>query len=92
MIPAEIWRLNNEKVTKLFVETKKVVSIELDARHQIADAVPANNAFPRRNVPSQLDLYKSTQSGTRNQMADAMAELKAKQAPEGSAAPIAPSH
>ena len=92
MIPAEIWRLNNEKVTKLFVETKKVVSIELDARHQIADAVPANNAFPRRNVPSQLDLYKSTQSGTRNQMADAMAELKAKQAPEGSAAPIAPGH
>ena len=90
IIPAEIWRLNNEKVTKLFVETKKVVSIELDARHQIADAVPANNAFPRRNVPSQLDLYKSTQSGTRNQMADAMAELKAKQAPASGAAPIAP--
>ncbi|MEQ1780692.1 MAG: M1 family metallopeptidase [Hyphomonadaceae bacterium] len=90
MIPAEIWRLNNEKVTKLFVETKKVVSIELDARHQIADAVPANNAFPRRNVPSQLDLYKSTQSGTRNQMADAMAELKAKQQPASAAAPITP--
>jgi hypothetical protein len=34
MIPAEIWRMNNEKVTKLFVETKKVVSVELDARHQ----------------------------------------------------------
>ncbi len=92
MIPAEIWRLNNEKVSKLFVETKKVVSIELDARHQIADAVPQNNAFPRKNVPSQLDLYKSTQGGTRNKMADSMAELKAKQAPASSAAPIAPTN
>lgn len=92
MIPAEIWRGNNEKVTKLFVETKKVVSVELDARHQIADAVPQNNAYPRQAVPSRLDLYKSSQSGTRNQMADALVELKAKQAPETPAAPIAPSN
>ncbi len=93
MIPAEIWRMNNEKVTKLFVETKKVVSVELDARHQIADAVPQNNAFPRQNVPSQLDVFKSTQSSsTRNQMADAMVELKAKEQPASSPAPIGPSN
>ncbi len=90
MIPAEIWRMNNEKVTKLFVEAKKVVSVELDARHQIADAVPQNNAFPRQNVPSRLDVYKSAQSGSRNQMADAIVELKAKQDPASTAAPIAP--
>lgn len=34
MIPAEIWRVNNEKVTKLFVETKKIVSVELDAKRR----------------------------------------------------------
>ena len=92
MVPAEIWRVNNEKVSKMFVETKKVVSVELDARHQIADAVRANNSFPQKNVPSRMDVFRSTQSGTRNQMADALVELKAKQQPAGAAAPIAPSN
>jgi len=93
LIPAEIWRMNSEKVTKLFVESKKVVSVELDAKHQIADAVRTNNAYPQKNVPSRLDLFRSNQSGVRNQMADALVELKAKQAqPASSAAPISPSN
>ncbi len=92
MIPAEIWRVNNEKVTKLFVETKKIVSVELDAKHQTADAVRVNNAFPRQNVPSRMDLFRSSQSAARNQMADALVELKAKQQPAGAAAPIAPTN
>lgn len=92
MVPAEIWRVNNEKVSKMFVETKKIVSVELDARHQIADAVRANNNFPQKNVPSRLDVFRSPQSGTRNQMADALVELKAKQQPASPAAPIAPSN
>ena len=90
MVPAEIWRVNSEKVSKMFVETKKVVSVELDARHQIADAVRANNSFPQKNVPSRMDVFRSTQSGARNQMADALVELKAKQQPASPAAPIAP--
>lgn len=92
MVPAEIWRMDNQKVTKLFVETKKIVSVELDPRHQIADAVRTNNNFPQRNVPSRLDIYKSGSSAMRNQMADALVELKAKQAPDSSPAPIAPSN
>ena len=93
LIPAEIWRVNSEKVSKMFYETKKVVSIELDARHQIADAVRSNNGFPQQNTPSRLDVYRSNQSGMRNQMADALVELKAKQAqPASPAAPIAPSN
>jgi hypothetical protein len=90
MIPAEIWRMNNEKVTKLFVESKKVTSIELDARHQIADADVANNAFPQRAVPSRLELFRANQPAGRNQMADALVELKAKEAPASPAAPITP--
>ena len=93
MIPAEIWRRDNQKVTKLFVETQKIVSVELDPRHQIADAVRTNNAYPQRSTPSRLDVFKAGQTpSVRNQMADAMAELKAKQPPESSAAPIAPSN
>ena len=90
MIPADIWRVNNQKVTKLFVETKKVVSVELDAKHQTADAVRFNNAFPQRNVPSRLDLFRSGSGMNRNQMADALVELRAKQAPASPAAPITP--
>lgn len=90
MIPAEIWRFNNQKVSKLFVETKKVVSVELDAKHQTADAVRINNSFPQQNVPSRLDLYRQNTAG-RNQMADALVELRAKQAqPASPAAPITP--
>jgi hypothetical protein len=93
LIPAEIWRQNNEKVSKLFVETKRVVSVELDAKHQIADAVRANNGFPQKSEPSRLDIFRSTQGGARNQMADALVELKAKAAaPAGTTAPIAPSN
>jgi len=93
MIPAEIWRYNSEAVSKLFVETKKVVSVELDAKHQTADAVRANNAFPQKSAPSRIDLFRATQGGMRNQMADALVELKAKEAqPASPAAPIAPSN
>ncbi|HEX5005528.1 MAG TPA: M1 family metallopeptidase, partial [Hyphomonadaceae bacterium] len=90
MIPAEIWRMNNEKVTKLFVEPKKVVSIEVDARHQIADADPSNNAYPQRVAPSRLEVFRQTNPTARNQMADALVELKAKEQPASPAAPIQP--
>jgi hypothetical protein len=90
IIPAEIWRMNNQKVTKLFVETKKIVSVELDPRHQIADADKSNNTFPQRVAPSRLEIFRQTQTQARNQMADALVELKAKEAPASPAAPIAP--
>jgi hypothetical protein len=94
LIPAEIWRLNSQKVTKLFVETKKVVLVELDAKHQTADAVRSNNAFPQKNVPSRLDAFRSGSGSTaRNQMAEALVELRAKQAqPASPAAPITPTN
>ena len=94
LIPAEIWRLNSQKVTKLFVETKKVVLVELDAKHQTADAVRSNNAFPQKNVPSRLDAFRSGSGSTaRNQMAEALVELRAKQAqPASPAAPITPAN
>jgi hypothetical protein len=91
IIPAEIWRMNNEKVTKLFVEAKKVTSIELDARHQIADADQSNNAFPQRVAPSRIEVFRQTQQTARNQMADALVELKAKEATASPAAPLQPS-
>jgi hypothetical protein len=93
LIPAEIWRYNGQKVSKVFVESKRVVSVELDARHQTADAVRANNAFPQQSAPNRIDIFRggSGGGGGRNQMADAMVELRAKQPePVSPTAPLAP--
>jgi hypothetical protein len=89
-IPAEIWRMDNTKVTRMFVEPKRVTSFELDARNQIADADETNNTYPARLSPSRLDVFRSQQPpAARNQMADALVELRAKEpATGGTAAPI----
>jgi hypothetical protein len=51
----------------------------------------SNNAFPQKTVPSRLELFRAQQGAGRNQMADALVELKAKEAPASGAAPITPS-
>ncbi|MBI1338664.1 aminopeptidase [bacterium] len=91
MIPAEVWRLNSENVTKLFIEDKKVVRIELDPEHRTADADYSNNQFPQVPVQSRLELFRFT-SQQRNQMAESLVELKAKSeaSPDGRDAPLAP--
>ncbi len=75
MIPAEIWRRNAQTVTKRLMRDKTIVSIELDARHEIADADRNNNYFPRRIIPSRLEAFKVANT-TRNLMADMLLELK----------------
>ena len=74
-VPAEVWRYNAEKVTKLFIRKQRLVSVELDRSHLIADADKSNNITPRRIEQSRIELFKGRDSG-RNQMLDALAELK----------------
>ena len=57
-IPAEIWKKNNEKVSKLFVMSKKVRSVELDPNLQTADTDVESNHFPRKIIESRFKLYK----------------------------------
>ncbi len=47
-IPAEIWRRNNQQVSKLFVTDKRIKQISLDPRRELADADTENNFYPRR--------------------------------------------
>jgi len=92
MIPAEIWRRNAEHVTKLIMRPKEVVSIEVDRHHQTADADFANNHFPRKLVPSRLELFKRDFK-SRDLMADMLVELKGEEkddAMKSGEAPIAP--
>lgn len=57
-LPAEIWRYNEQKVTKVFVKDKEVVNIELDPNAETADIEVENNFFPKREVKSKFEEFK----------------------------------
>jgi hypothetical protein len=57
-IPVGIWKLNEEKVTKLFVKNKEVVGIKLDPMRETADINEANGMWPVREMPSRFQLFK----------------------------------
>ncbi|MGE0770332.1 MAG: M1 family metallopeptidase [Cyclobacteriaceae bacterium] len=54
-IPAEIWRNNEYKVTKVFVKEKEVASVVLDPMEETADINTEDNVFPKPNAPSKFD-------------------------------------
>lgn len=58
-IPAEIWRLNEWEVTKVFAKKKEVKNIVLDPYRETADIDESNNFWPRQFTPSRFELFKS---------------------------------
>jgi hypothetical protein len=57
-IPAEIWRINENKVTKVFVKDKEVTSIVLDPQQEITDVNAQDNVFPKSQSASKFDEFK----------------------------------
>ncbi|MBL7843993.1 MAG: M1 family metallopeptidase [Cyclobacteriaceae bacterium] len=57
-IPAEIWRTNENTVTKVFVKDKEVVNIVLDPFKETTDINSADNVFPKRATESKFDQFK----------------------------------
>ncbi len=57
-IPAEIWRRNPKKVTKAILSDKEITAITLDPYGETADAVEHNNYWPRKAMPSRLEMMK----------------------------------
>jgi len=57
-IPAEIWRLNESDVSKVFAKKKEVKSIVLDPYRETADIDESNNAWPRQYTPSRFEMFK----------------------------------
>jgi hypothetical protein len=58
-IPAEIWRNNESKVTKVFIKDKEVVSVVLDPMKEITDVNTQDNVFPKSAAaPSKFDEFK----------------------------------
>lgn len=58
-IPAEIWRKDNEEVSKVFEFEKEVSQITLDPYQETADVDMNNNYWPPRVQPTRFELYKS---------------------------------
>ncbi len=57
-IPAEIWRQNEEEVTKVFVLDKEVENVVLDPFKETADINEANNHFPPKEIKSDFQRFK----------------------------------
>jgi hypothetical protein len=57
-IPAQIWRMDEYRVSKVFAKEKEVAQIVLDPYRETADIDESNNYWPRRFTPSKFELFK----------------------------------
>ena len=57
-IPAQVWRLNENKITKFFMKDKEVTSIKLDPMRETADIDESNNSWNSIPQPSKFALFK----------------------------------
>ena len=57
-IPAEVWRINESKISKVFVKEKEVTNIALDPGQETADINAEDNVFPKVEKESKFDEFK----------------------------------
>ncbi|WP_343604896.1 M1 family metallopeptidase [Fluviicola sp.] len=62
-IPAEIWRMDETTVTKVFIFDQPVVSFQLDPFLETADCDTDNNAYPHVSGPTRFQLFQQKQNG-----------------------------
>lgn len=60
-IPAEIWRRNNEEVSKVFATDKVIAQINLDPKLETADIDRSNNYYPAQQQVSRFELFRQNQ-------------------------------
>ena len=58
-IPAEIWKKDNNKVSKVFFFKKEVAGVYLDPFLETADTDVSNNSLPRVPVQSKFQIFKA---------------------------------
>ena len=67
-IPAEIWKQNDQTVSKVFILKKEVVRVTLDPFLETADVDRNNNYWPPRAEPTRFELYKNNYPNRENPM------------------------
>jgi len=61
-LPAEIWRLNEDKFTRVFVKDKEVKGIVIDPYKETADIDVSNNLWPVKELPTRFQVFKQHQT------------------------------
>ena len=85
-VPAEIWRRNAKRVSKLFITEKELKEVVIDPHWETADIDVDNNYYPSRIIPSRIETYKSSGGGdlpNRDLMEDIKTKLKDPNKEEG---------
>jgi hypothetical protein len=67
-IPAEIWKMDAEQVSKVFFTKKEVKELQLDPQLQTADIDRSDNYWPQRTPQSRFELFKYNRGGEPNPM------------------------
>ncbi len=57
-IPAQVWRLNENKLIKTFIKNKEVASIQLDPYQETADIDMSNNSWQTIAAHSKFTIFK----------------------------------
>ncbi|MBL0357337.1 MAG: M1 family metallopeptidase [Chitinophagaceae bacterium] len=64
-VPVQVWRKNENTVTKVFLKDKEVVSVKLDPMRETADINESNNGWPVVETPGKFQLFKSKNGNAR---------------------------
>ncbi|MEM8933322.1 MAG: aminopeptidase, partial [Acidobacteriota bacterium] len=81
-IPAEIWRRNARGVKKLLVTDRELTEVVIDPNWETADTDVENNHYPRRIIPSRIEVFKDPDRDGMDRR-DIMQDIKTELEPEG---------
>jgi len=58
--PAQIWRLNDNEVVKVFPSSKAIIKITIDPDEETADVDTSNNSWPK-DEDTKFDKFKKNE-------------------------------
>ena len=61
--PAEIWRKNDDSFKKALITEKEIKNIKLDPNEETADTDLSNNNWPKIELPTDFEMFKSKIKG-----------------------------
>ena len=61
--PVQVWRKNDNTVSKMVTSNKKIVNIVLDPDLETADIDTSNNSWPKKQDDSDFEKFKSKIKG-----------------------------
>ncbi len=58
--PVQVWRKNDDKISKTIGSEKKITNIQLDPNLETADIDVSNNSWPREETKSEFEEFEET--------------------------------